>query len=47
MAMAFTQKFMPQYRDADETGLIGIRGFMRYCQDIHTWFMHEYNKGNQ
>lgn len=44
--MPFTQQITPQYRDADETGLIGIRGFMRYCQDIHTWFMHEYDKGN-
>lgn len=44
--MPFTLITKPQYRDADETGLIGIRGFMHYCQDIHTWFMHEYEKGN-
>ena len=44
--MPFIQKAMPQYRDADEDGLIGLRGVMRYMQDIHTWQMHSVNKGN-
>ena len=44
--MPFTQTVMPQYRDADEDGLIGIRGAMRYFQDIHTWYFHGINKGN-
>ena len=44
--MPFVQHVMPQYRDADEDGLIGLRGCMRYFQDIHTWFMHSYHKGN-
>ena len=44
--MPFSQQIMPQYRDADEDGLIGLRGCMRYFQDIHTWFMHAYDKGN-
>ena len=44
--MPFIQKTMPQYRDADEDGLIGIRGLTRYCQDIHTWYMHSIDKGN-
>ena len=44
--MPFTQITMPQYRDADEDGLIGLRGVTRYCQDIHTWYMHSVNKGN-
>jgi acyl-ACP thioesterase len=37
---------MPQFRDADEDGLIGIRGCMRCFQDIHTWYMHSMDKGN-
>ncbi len=44
--MPFTQTVMPQFRDADEDGLIGIRGCMRCFQDIHTWYMHSMNKGN-
>ena len=44
--MPFTQTVMPQYRDADEDGLIGIRGATRYFQDIHTWYFHSINKGN-
>ncbi len=44
--MPFTQQVMPQFRDADEDGLIGLRGFMRYFQDIHTWYMHRIDKGN-
>ncbi len=45
-AMPFIQAVMPQFRDADEDGLIGIRGCMRAFQDIHTWYMHSVNKGN-
>ena len=44
--MPFIQTVMPQYRDADADGLIGIRGCTRYLQDAHTWYMHEYDKGN-
>lgn len=44
--MSFTQTLMPQYRDADADGLIGIRGSMRYFQDIHTWYFYSINKGN-
>lgn len=44
--MPFIQTVMPQYRDADADGLIGIRGCTRYFQDAHTWFMHNLNKGN-
>ena len=42
----FKQTVMPQYRDADEDGLIGLRGAMRYFQDIHTWYFHSVEKGN-
>lgn len=44
--MAFIQTVMPQYRDADADGLIGIRGCTRYFQDALTWFLHNFNKGN-
>ena len=44
--MPFTQTMMPQFRDADVDGLIGIRGCMRSFQDIHTWYMHSLGKGN-
>lgn len=46
MIMPFIQTVMPQYRDADGDGLIGIRGCTRYFQDALTWFMHNLNKGN-
>ncbi len=44
--MPFEQTFLPQYRDADMDGLIGLKGAMHYFQDIHTWFMHSLHKGN-
>ena len=44
--MPFRQTVMPQYRDADEDGLIGLRGAARYFQDIHTWYFHSVEKGN-
>ena len=44
--MPFVQHVHPQFRDADEDGLIGLRGSMRCFQDIHTWYMHAVHKGN-
>ena len=44
--MPFVQTVMPQFRDADADGLVGLRGCMRACQDIHTWYMHALEKGN-
>ena len=44
--MPFVQQVMPQFRDADPDGLIGLKGFMRSFQDIHTWYMHEIRRGN-
>lgn len=44
--MPYTQTVLPQFRDADEDGLVGIRGCMRSFQDIHTWYMHSLGKGN-
>jgi acyl-ACP thioesterase len=44
--MPFEQTVIPQYRDAEADGLIGLKGAMHYFQDIHTWFMHSFHKGN-
>ena len=44
--MPFEQTILPQYRDADPDGLIGLKGCMHYFQDIHTYFMHSIHKGN-
>ena len=44
--MPFTQTLQPQFRDADSDGLIGLRGCLRYFQDIHTWYLHAMDKGN-
>ena len=44
--MPFVQTVMPQFRDADPDGYIGLKGAMHYFQDIHTWYMHSIDKGN-
>ncbi len=44
--MPCTLKVLPQYRDADADSRIGLKGSMRYFQDIHTWYMRSVNKGN-
>jgi len=44
--MPFEQMLLPQYRDADPDGLIGLKGCMHYFQDIHTYYMHSIHKGN-
>ena len=44
--MPFEQTILPQYRDADPDGLIGLRGCMHSFQDIHTYYMHSIHKGN-
>ena len=44
--MPFAQTIQPQFRDADEDGLIGLRGCLRWFQDIHSWYMHDIDKGS-
>ncbi len=44
--MPFQQTILPQFRDADPDGLIGLKGSMHYFQDIHTYYMHIFHKGN-
>ncbi len=42
----FENEFWPQYRDADEDGLIGLRGFMNYFQDITSHHLFYLGTGN-
>ncbi len=44
--MAYIKDYLPQFRDAEANGYIGVRGYMNYFQDMATSFMHIYNKGN-
>ncbi len=44
--MAFEKEYMPQFRDAEESGLVGIKGYMNYFQDMVTHYMHNLGKGN-
>ena len=45
-AYIFTKDYMPQFREADADGLIGLRGYMNYFQDVATHYMHILHKGN-
>ncbi len=36
----------PQYRDADVTGFVGLKGYLNYFQDAATHYMHDLDKGN-
>lgn len=44
--MQFEKMIVPQYREAGADGLIGLKGYMCYCQDVATWHMHGYDMGN-
>ena len=37
--MNFIRSFDPQYRDTEAKGLVGVRGYINYIQDIMTWDM--------
>lgn len=39
--------FWPQYRDADEDGYIGIKGYMNYFQDITSHHIFDMEFGNK
>ena len=45
--MPFKQTILPQYRDADPDGLIGLKGCMHYFQDIHTYLHAQYTQGKR
>ncbi len=44
--MRLHKDIMPLFRDADECGLIGARGYLNYFQDVVTEYMHNVGKGN-
>ena len=44
--MPYTQTIQPQFRDADEDSLTGLRSCLRWFQDIHTWYMEDIDKDN-
>jgi acyl-ACP thioesterase len=37
---------MPQFRESNHNGLVGLRGYMNYFQDTATYYMHNLGKGN-
>lgn len=44
--MIFEKNYLPQFRDADRDGYVGLRGYLNYFQDMATHFMHNIHKGN-
>ncbi len=44
--MIFEKNYLPQFRDADGDGYVGLRGYMNYFQDMATHYMHNIQKGN-
>ena len=44
--MIFEKNYIPQFRDADRDGGVGLRGYMNYSQDMATHYMHNIQKGN-
>lgn len=44
--MVFEKEIMPQFREADADGLVGLRGYLNYFQDVATHYMHNLGKGN-
>lgn len=44
--MIFRKEYMPQFREADASGFVGLRGYFNYFQDVATHYMHNLGKGN-
>lgn len=44
--MIFEKHYLPQFREADRDGYVGLKGYMNYFQDVATHYMHNLNKGN-
>lgn len=44
--MVFEKDYLPQFREADKDGLVGLRGYMNFFQDMATHYMHNIDKGN-
>ncbi len=44
--MVLEKDYLPQFREADRDGYVGLRGYMNYFQDMATHYMHNIHKGN-
>lgn len=44
--MLLEKTYIPQFREADATGKINIKGYLNYFQDIATQYMYNLEKGN-
>lgn len=44
--MLFEKDYMPQFRESEADGLVGLRGYLNYFQDMATGYMHNIGKGN-
>lgn len=44
--MIFKKNYLPQFREADRDGYVGLRGYMNYFQDMVTHYMYNLGKGN-
>lgn len=44
--LIYRTEHMPQFREADPDGLIGLRGYINYFQDAGTQYMHYLHLGN-
>ncbi len=44
--MILKTEYMPQFRESNHNGKVGLRGYMNYFQDTATYYMHNLGKGN-
>lgn len=44
--MQYTIDILPQFRESETDGLIGLKGYISYCQDAATRHMHSFGLGN-
>lgn len=44
--MILKTQYMPQFRESNHNGLVGLRGYINYFQDTATYYMHKLGKGN-
>lgn len=44
--MSFSITFLPRFRESEADGLIGVKGYVNYFQDIASGHFHSLGKGN-
>ncbi|MCD7820027.1 MAG: thioesterase [Lachnospiraceae bacterium] len=44
--MILEKDYLPMFRDAEANGLIGIKGYLYYFQDMASHYLHNLGKGN-